>query len=231
MQVASCGDQLLHQSHRQNALICFALITGCRISAIISLKMKSFDKQKMHVYQNPAEGVKTKNSKTILTTFFPIGWDEASRYFVEWYEYLESKGFGADDPIFPATSSEIANKKGYSKDSVSRSFWSVASSARKIFEKRCDNAGVKYYHPHSYRHLVVSLMSKMRLTEEEKRAISLTLGHENVGTTFGAYGYGSMGVERAVDIVRELQSFQSSEGTLEIPDEVRAYLKRLINDR
>jgi hypothetical protein len=40
-----------------------------------------------------------------------------------------------------------------------------------------------------------------------------------------------MGVERAVDIVRELQSFQSSEGTLEIPDEVRAYLKRLINDR
>jgi hypothetical protein len=54
---------------------------------------------------------------------------------------------------------------------------------------------------------------------------------ENVGTTFGAYGYGSMGVERAVDIVRELQSFQSSEGTLEIPDEVRAYLKRLINDR
>jgi len=216
---------------RDRALICFALITGCRISAIISLKMKSFDKQKQLIHQNPAEGVKTKNSKTILTTFFPIGWDEAQRYFVEWYEYLENKGFGADDPIFPATSSEIANKKGYSKDSISRSFWSVASSARKIFEKRCENAGVKYYHPHSYRHLVVSLMSKMRLTEEEKRAISLTLGHENVGTTFGAYGYGSMGVERAVDIVRELQDFQSSEGTLEIPDDVRAFLKRLINDR
>ena len=216
---------------RDRALICFALITGCRISAIISLKMKSFDKQKMLIYQNPAEGVKTKNSKTILTTFFPIGWDEPRRYFVEWYEYLESKGFGDDDPIFPATSSEIANKKGYSKDSISRSFWSVASSARKIFEKRCENAGVKYYHPHSYRHLVVSLMSKMRLTEEEKRAISLTLGHENVGTTFGAYGYGSMGVERAVDIVRELQSFQNIEGTLEIPDEVRAYLKRLISDK
>lgn len=216
---------------RDRALISFALITGCRITAIISLKMKSFDKATHRIFQNPADGVRTKNSKTIITTFFPIGWDEPRRYFLEWYEYLESKGFAPDDPIFPATSSEISTKKAYSKDSISRSFWSVSSSARKIFEKRCENAGVKYYHPHAYRHLVVSLMSKMRLTEEEKRAISLTLGHENIGTTFGAYGYGSMGVERAVDIVRELRDFQNSDGTAEIPEEVRAYLKRLIDDK
>jgi len=212
------------------ALISFALITGCRITAIISLKMKSFDKTTHRIYQNPADGVRTKNSKTIITTFFPIGWDEPRCHFLEWYEYLEGKGFAPDDPIFPATSSEISTKKAYSKESISRSFWSVSSSARKIFEKRCENAGVKYYHPHSYRHLVVNLMSKMRLTEEEKRAISLTLGHENIGTTFGAYGYGSMGVERAVDIVRELRDFKNSNGTTEIPEEVRAYLKRLIGE-
>lgn len=216
---------------RDRALISFALITGCRISAIISLKMKSFDKATRRIHQNPADGVRTKNSKTIITTFFPIGWDEPSRYFLEWYEYLEGKGFAPDDPIFPATSSEVSTKKAYSKDSVGRSFWSDTGSARKVFEKRCENAGVKYYHPHSYRHLVVSLMSKMRLTEEEKRAISLTLGHENIGTTFGAYGYGSMGVERAVDIVRELRDFQNSEGTVELPDEVRAYLRRLLGDK
>lgn len=212
---------------RDRALICFALITGCRITAIISLKMKSFDKTTHRIFQNPADGVRTKNSKTIITTFFPIGWDEPRRHFLEWYEYLESKGFAPDDPIFPATSSEISTKKAYSKESISYSFWSVSSSARKVFEKRCENAGVKYYHPHSYRHLVVSLMSKMRLTEEEKRAISLTLGHENIGTTFGAYGYGSMGVERAVDIVRELRDFQGSKGTMEISDEERALLMRL----
>ena len=216
---------------RDRALICFALITGCRITATISLKMKSFDKTTHRIFQNPADGVRTKNSKTIITTFFPIGWDEPRRYFLEWYEHLESKGFAPDEPIFPATSSEISTKKAYSKDSISRSFWSASGSARKIFEKRCENAGVKYYHPHSYRHLVVSLMSKMRLTEEEKRAISLTLGHENIGTTFGAYGYGSMGVERAVDIVRELRDFKNSDGTIEIPDEARAYLKRLLGER
>lgn len=212
---------------RDRALISFALITGCRITAIISLKMKSFDKATHRIYQNPAEGVRTKNSKSIVTTFFPIGWEEPKRYFLEWYEYLGNKGFGPDDPIFPATSSEISTKKAYSKESVSRSFWSVSNSARKIFEKRCESAGVKYYHPHAYRHLVVSLMSKMRLTEEEKRAISLTLGHENIGTTFGAYGYGSMGVDRAVDIVRELRSFQDSEGTIAISEEERVVLARL----
>lgn len=216
---------------RDRALICFALITGCRITAIISLKMKSFDKKNCRIYQSPADGVKTKNSKTIVSTFFPIGWDEPSRYFLEWYEYLENKGFAPDDPIFPATSSEVGTKKAYSKESVSRFFWSVSSSARKIFEKRCENAGVKYYHPHSYRHLVVHLMSKMRLTEEEKRAISLTLGHENIGTTFGAYGYGSMDVERAVDIVRDLQNFQNSGDIAEIPDDVKVFLKRLIGDK
>lgn len=214
---------------RDRALICFALITGCRISAIISLKMKSFDKEKLRIYQNPADGVRTKNSKTIVTTFFPVGWDDPQRYFTEWYEHLEQKGFGPEDPIFPATSSEISSKAAYSKDSVSRAFWSVTSSARKVFEKRCENAGVKYYHPHSYRHLVVNLMSKMRLTEEEKRAISLTLGHENVATTFGAYGYGGMTTERAVDIVREIKKFQNAKGELEVPEEVRVYLKRLLD--
>ncbi len=229
--VIGCIEPTTEIGMRDRALISFALITGCRISAIISLKMRSFDKATNRIHQNPADGVRTKNSKTIITTFFPIGWEEPRRYFLEWYEYLKNKGFAPDDPIFPATSSEISTKKAYSKDNISRSFWSDTGSARKIFEKRCQNASVKYYHPHSYRHLVVSLMSKMRLTEEEKRAISLTLGHENIGTTFGSYGYGSMGVDRAVDIVRELRDFQNSNGTVEMPEEVRAFLKRLIDGK
>ncbi len=216
-------------NQRDRALISFALITGCRISAIISLRMKSFDKERMEIYQSPAEGVRTKNSKTIKSTFYPIGWYDPERYFIEWYEYLQKKGFGPDDPIFPATSSEINGENAHSKENISRKFWSVTSSARKIFEKRCKNASVRYYHPHSYRHLVVSILSKKRLTEEEKRAISLTLGHSDVATTFGSYGYGAMTEERAVDIVRELKRFESTDGMLEIPDEVRAFLKRLLD--
>jgi integrase/recombinase XerD len=213
---------------RDRALICFALITGCRISAIVSLKMKSFDKAKKLIDQNPGDGVRTKNSKKILTTFFPIGWEEPEQHFMDWYEYLEKKGFGPDDPLFPVTKGEIGSV--YSKDSVGKAFWSDSGAARKIFEKRCKNADLPYFHPHSFRHLVVNIMSKTRLTEEEKRAISLNLGHANVGTTFGSYGYGSMNEEDAVKIVQRLKDSQGNEtGGLILNAEEKAVLERLMS--
>jgi hypothetical protein len=47
--------------------------------------MKNFDKITKIIDQNPGDGVRTKYSKKILTTFFPIGWEEPERYFIEWY--------------------------------------------------------------------------------------------------------------------------------------------------
>jgi integrase len=190
---------------RDRAIICFAIITGMRISAITTLRMKNFDLENKQIDQNPADGVKTKNSKRILTTFFPIGWNIPEKYFLEWYKYLQSKGFQSEDPIFPATANHFSNKKfAYSKKDFSNSFWSGTSGARKIFEKRCKKAGLFYFNPHSFRHLVVKILSKTRLTEEEKKAVSLNLGHTQVGTTFGSYGYGNMTDDEAVEIVKKI---------------------------
>jgi integrase/recombinase XerD len=215
---------------RDRALISFALITGGRISAIVSLKMKSFDKELKQIDQNPGDGVKTKNSKRILTTFFPIGWDEPEKYFMEWYDYLISKDFQSDDPIFPVTEgSFVDGENSYSKQTVGQNAWVGTGAARKIFEKRCKSVGLPYFHPHSLRHLVVNILSKKRLTEEEKRAISMNLGHENVGTTFGSYGYGSMNSESAVKIVQKLKDIR--EGTsdaLMLSDEEKAVLEKVL---
>ena len=219
---------------RDRALISFALITGARISAIVSLKMKNFDKELKQIDQNPGDGVKTKNTNRILTTFFPIGWDDPEKYFMEWYEYLESKGFQPDNPIFPATAGGfVDNENGYSKETVGKEAWVGTGAARKIFDKRCKNVGLPYFHPHSFRHLIVSILSKKRLTEEEKRAISMNLGHENVGTTFGSYGYGSMNSETAVKIVQKLKDLQEGAGdTLNLSEQERAlfekFLKRIL---
>ena len=215
---------------RDRALISFALITGARIFAIVSLKMKNFDKELKQIDQNPGDGVKTKNSKRILTTFFPIGWDDPEKYFMEWYDYLISKDFQSDDPIFPVTEgSFVDGKNSHSKQTIGQNAWVGTGAARKIFEKRCKNVGLPYFHPHSFRHLVVSILSKKRLTEEEKRAISMNLGHENVGTTFGSYGYGSMNSESAVKIVQKLKDIR--EGTsdaLMLSDEERAVFEKVI---
>lgn len=215
---------------RDRALISFALITGARISAIVSLKMKSFDKTLKQIDQNPGDGVKTKNSKKILTTFFPISWDEPEKYFLEWYEYLELKGFQPNYPIFPATAGGFVDgENSYAKETIGKDAWVGTGAARKIFEKRCKNVGLPYFHPHSFRHLIVSILSKKRLTEEEKRAINMNLGHENVGTTFGSYGYGSMNSETAVKIVQKLKDLQdNTSNTVAFSDEEKAVLEKIL---
>lgn len=212
---------------RDRAMICLALTTGIRISALTSLKMKSFDAEKRLIDQNPGDGVKTKNRKRILTTFYPIGWDAPEKYFMEWYEHLRKKDFQEHDPIFPATLNSFSTDNSYSKEFVGKEFWSGTNGARKIFEKRCKNADMPYFNPHSFRHLVSRIMSQTRLTEEEKKAISLNLGHSNVGTTFGSYGYGSMNEEEAVKIVQRLKA-QDNQNKLIITDEEKAVLENLL---
>lgn len=193
---------------RDRALICFTLLTGARISAIISLPMMAFDQETLTVDQNPRYGIRTKFSKRISTVFFPIEYSKAIEYFLDWYQYLkQAKGFIQKDPIFPMAKIENGkqNISYHNTGEVEPIFWQSSDSARKIFQKRFLNAEVPYYHPHTFRHLIVKEFTKTRLTEEEKKAISQNLGHENVGTTFGSYGYGHIEEDRQIDIVKKIK--------------------------
>ena len=212
---------------RDRAILSLALITGMRISAIVTLKMKSFDRKNKLIDQNPGDGVLTKGSKRILTTFFPIGWDDPEHHFLEWYDCLLKKGARPDHPIFPSTLKGFSNESSGNKTLVSDKGWSDSGSARKIFENRCKSAGVSYYNPHSFRHLIVSHLSKTRLTEEEKKAISINLGHEDIGTTFGSYGYGSMSPIDATKIVQKLLMSPTDGETLIVTPEEKIILEKI----
>lgn len=192
---------------RDKALISLALLTGARISAIKSLSMRCFDKNNLIVNQDPAFGVETKFSKRIVSPLIAFSYKEPLGYFLEWFAYLETeKGFEPTDPIFPATKIENGkeNISYYNTGEVESTFWKSSSSARKIFEKRFAEAGVKYYHPHTLRHLLIREISKLPLTEEQKKAISQSMGHENTGTTFGSYGYGKIDESRQIEIIRNI---------------------------
>lgn len=208
IKVIEAIDPETEVDQRDRALLCFTLLTGARISAIYSLPMKAFEPSTLTVDQNPKFGVKTKFSKRIVTTFFPIDYEQAIHYFLDWYKYLESKkGFQPDDPIFPQAIVENGkeNISYYNTGEIGPIFWNSSNSVRKIFQKRFLEAEVPYYHPHTFRHLVVKEFAKTRLTEEEKKAISQNLGHENTGTTFGSYGYGHIEEERQIDIVKNIK--------------------------
>ena len=204
--IESIGDKT-EVDMRDRALLCLATLTGARISSLISLPIKSFERDECVLNQDPSLGVKTKFSKTIITVFFPLDYDKPRKYFLKWFDYLvETKGYGPDDPIFPITKIKNGEKNiSYqSLGDVEPMHWVNSSSARKVFEKRFKEAGVEYHHPHSFRHLVVKELTKRPLTEEAKKAISQNLGHEQVTTTFGSYGYGQIDTERQIELVNNL---------------------------
>jgi len=192
---------------RDKALISLALLTGARISSLMTLPMESFDKKNLVIHQDPALGVATKFSNKFTSSLISFSYKEPTNYFIEWFDYLEKqRKFKANNPIFPATKAERrkGNVSFCNSEKVEPIFWKSSSSAREIFKKRFEQAGIKYYNPHSFRHLLVKEMSKIPLTEEQKKAVSQSLGHKDVGTTFGSYGYGNIPQDRQIEIISDI---------------------------
>ena len=193
---------------RDKALISLTFLTGIRIAALASLRIQNFDREKLIIDQDPNRDVKTKNSKRIITTFVPLPYKEPLGYFLDWFDYLISeKKFKPTDPLFPATM--VKNIDGnnicyHSTNTVKPVFWKSSTTLREIFEDRSRLAGVKYYHPHTYRHLIVNEVGKLPLSEIERKAISKNFGHEDVGTTFGNYGYGDISEQQQMDAIKNL---------------------------
>ena len=191
---------------RDRALLSLVFLTGARISATMTLPLKSFDRDKLIIIQDPAFGIKTKFSKRIVSALLPLSYKEPLNYFLAWFDYLQNKrNFTPNDPIFPATKtkSELDNNISYHNTGlVQPTFWESSTTPRTIFKKRFADAGVKYYHPHTLRHLLVKEFTKMPLTEEQKKAFSQNLGHDNIGTTFGSHGYGQLTEDRQIEVMK-----------------------------
>jgi len=211
---------------RDRAFISLLFLTGTRISAIISLRMKSFDASRLVIDQDPKEGVATKNSKRIVTALIPLSYKEPVTCFLEWFNHLVEKGFKPDDPIFPATKVENGkeNISYYNTGEVERTLWKSTTPARKILNKRFEEAGITTYNPHAFRHMLVKEIAKLPITEEQKKAVSQNFGHEHTGTTFGSYGYGKIEENRQIEIIKNID-FEGPKKEIQYvgagPDEIK----------
>lgn len=172
---------------RNRALIAFTLLTGARDSAIASMKLKHVDLIAKVVNQDARE-VRTKNSKTFTTAFFPVG-EEIHGMVAEWVTYLrEEKLWGNDDPLFPSTCIELGATRQFEVAGLKRDHWSSASPIRTIFREAFVSAGLPYFNPHSIRNTLTQLGEKICKTPEDFKSWSQNLGHEKVMTTFTSYG-------------------------------------------
>lgn len=183
---------------RDKALIAFTLLTGARVNAIISLKIRNIDEYKKYVEQDP-QNVATKFSKYILTQFLPVGSD-IEQIVLDWVKYLkETKLLPYEAPLFPAAKSELDKETQlFITEKLSGEHISSTTTVRTIFKSAFENISMMYYHPHSIRRTLVNLGERTCKSPEEFKAWSQNLGHDEVLTTFTSYGSISMDRQREI---------------------------------
>ena len=186
---------------RDRALMAFTLMTGCRDLATVSLSLRHIDLGSDRVSLDARE-VKTKNSKTFTTFLVSVG-DDIRAMFDDWVETLtRDHNWGPHDPLFPATAMEHDPEHGMRAVGIKRAHWTTTDPVRRIFRQAFANAGLPYFHPHSFRHTLIRDGIRRCRDAEQFKAFSQNVGHEYVMTTFKSYG--EVDIERQAELIRQL---------------------------
>lgn len=186
---------------RDRALMAFTLLSGMRDAAIGSLTLGAVDLKKRRIEQD-ARHVKTKNAKTMVTYFFPVG-----QFFEEvvgdWIHFLRRDlGCGDDHPLFPKTLVGRGPSGGFGVIGLSRECWRTTTPIRRIFKAMFEAADLPYFNPHSFRNTLTQLAYSLELGLEASKAWSQNLGHEKPATTWTSYGRVESG--RTAEILAQL---------------------------
>lgn len=186
---------------RNRAIFAFTMLTGTRVSAIASLKLKHIDLLEGSVFQDARE-VRTKFSKTFKTIFVQVGGD-ARAIFDKWVIYLrEQKLWGNNAPLFPTTKMTLNPDNQFAATGIEQAHWNTSGPIREIFKLAFGNADIPYFNPHSFRDTLAKLGQTFCKSAEEFKAWSQNLGHDGVMTTF--YSYGQVPFDRQREIIQKL---------------------------
>lgn len=172
---------------RDRALMAFAIVSGARDGAIITMKLKHVDLADRQVLQHPDE-VATKGSAHIFTWFFPVGKDMVSEV-ADYITYLrDDLCFGDDDPLFAATAMGHDENDQFCPAGLTKRHWASTQPVRDIYRAAFKSQGHPYFNPHSIRKTLMSLAYDLDLTGEELKAWSQNLGHDKLDTSINSYG-------------------------------------------
>lgn len=189
-----------HVEKRDRAAIAFAIVSGARIAAIASFRLKHVNLEAQTVFHDGRD-VETKGRKTFTSTFFPVG---TAVGIVEDYVHMltDELRFGPDDPLFPSTRMGHDADRSFEVQGLSRDPWAGGEPIRRIFRTAFAAAGLPYANPHSFRKTLARLGERLCRTPEEWKAWSQNLGHESETTTY--VGYGHVPTCRQEEIMRGL---------------------------
>jgi integrase len=185
---------------RNRALIAFALLSGARVGAIASLRIKHVDMAAQTVLQDGRD-VRTKGRKTFTSCFFPVGQGPLAT-FADYLKVLKGLGFNPDDPLFPSVRIGQGTDHCFEAQGLSRNMWTSGAPIRQIFRDAFALARLPYAIPHSFRKTLARLGERLCRTPEEWKAWSQNYAHESEATTFICYG--EVPLHRQTEIMRGL---------------------------
>ncbi|WVX48920.1 Tyrosine recombinase XerC [Roseobacter fucihabitans] len=183
------------QQKRDKAVFALLCLTGVRVAALVSLKIKHINLREQSVTQNPRE-VATKFGK-VIDTFFAKGFDDAETALADWMTYCDEVAlYGPDDPLFSATAIAANSNLGFAANGFTREHWKTTEPVRKIVRIAYDAAGIPNYGPHAFRHMLARHAAKHCTSVAELVVTSQNLGHTDVLTTLRSYGQISRDAQR-----------------------------------
>ena len=172
---------------RDKALFAFFLMTGARVKATSTLKLKRINLAEKTVSQD-ARDVDTKGAKTFLTAFY-IAAPDVWQAFADWVVYLyDEKHFVPEDPLFPKTGKVTDTDGNFTSEAVARAHWQQTGSIRTIIKEAFQRVHMPAYGPHSFRHMLTHIGMDICLTPRAFKAWSQNFGHSDVATTLNNYG-------------------------------------------
>ncbi|WP_417718311.1 tyrosine-type recombinase/integrase [Salipiger sp.] len=187
---------------RDKALFAFFMLTGARVGAVASLRLKHIDLFHGKVFQD-ARDVNTKAAKTIDTTFFPV--DPAYlACFTVWVDHLRAvKLFGPQDALFPKPEMGLAEGGGFAVMGLSRDPYTNGGKLNAIIRNAFASVQLPEYTPHSFRKTLAMLGNELCSDMEQVKAWSMNLGHENLITTVSSYMPVSR--QRQVELIKAMR--------------------------
>lgn len=170
---------------RDKAIFAILMITGARVDAVSSLRLKHINLVDGFVYQDGRE-VRTKGGKTITTWFFPMH-PEYLACLSGWVTYLRNeKMFGQEDALFPKPERRLVNGK-FVFDSLSHDIYANGSKVNEVFRNAFVLVQMHPYGAHSARKTLGQELSDRNLPLATQKAWSQNMGHENFATTVSSY--------------------------------------------
>ena len=186
---------------RDRAVVAFAAVTGARVRALTTFPLGAVDPS-LGTVEHDARLVRTKGGKTFRSDFHRVV-PGAAEIVVDWCaELAECHGWGRSDPLFPQNHMGLDENGGFIAVGLARKGWATSEPVRAIFKRAFAAAGIDYHNPHSLRALLVRHYMAMNLTHAQMKAVSQSLGHSDLMTTFSSYG--QIPTQRQSELIREI---------------------------